>query len=96
MQDVFNLRKLLINEGFQLCEREARLHVGQPLQQVGKDTFGIGDIGQSVLAADSFFNHRDQMVSNFRRGRQHGRNLPLPGIALQNIGNSQKAFCICH
>lgn len=30
------------------------------------------------------------MVGNFRGGGKYGRYLPLPGIAFQNIGNTQK------
>ena len=96
MQHVFNLGKLLRDNGFQLCQREPRLRVGEALQQFSKNAFSVGDIGERVLAADGFFNHRNQMVGNFRRGRQDGCYLPLPGIALQNIGNPQKTFCICH
>jgi hypothetical protein len=36
VQDMFDLGKLLLDEGFQLCEREARLRVGQPCSSSAK------------------------------------------------------------
>ena len=96
MQDVFDLRKLLLDKHFQLSVRKARLGIGEALQKFGENAFGISDIGQRILPANGFFDHRNQMVSDLRRGRQYGRYLPLPGITLQNIGNTQKTFCICH
>ncbi|MBN0517261.1 hypothetical protein JTM39_37460, partial [Pseudomonas aeruginosa] len=62
----------------------------------GKNAFGVGNIGEGILAANGLFNHRYQVVSDLRRGRQDRRYLPLPGITLQNIGNPQKPFRICH
>ena len=96
MQHMFDLSKLLLNERLQLCEREAGLCLRQPLQQLSEDTLGVADVRKCILTTDGFFNHRHQMVRDFCRGREHGRNLPLPGVALQDIGNTQKTFCICH
>ncbi len=96
MQNMFDLSEFLFDNHFQPCKRESRLRAGKSCEQVRKNTFGIADIRQSILAADSFFNHRHQMVGNFRGGGKYGRYLPLPGIAFQNIGNTQKTFCICH
>ena len=96
VQDMLNLSKLLLNKGFQLGERESGLGVGKALKKFGKNAFSVGNIGEGILAANGLFNHRYQMVSDLRRGRQDGRYLPLPGITLQNIGNPQKPFRICH
>jgi hypothetical protein len=51
---MFNLRKLLLNKGFQLSERKARLGIGEALQKFGENAFGVGDIGQRILAANGF------------------------------------------
>ena len=96
MQNMFNLGKFLIDERFQLRQRKSRLGGGESRQKFGKNTFGIADIGQSILAANRFFNHRHQMVGYFGGSREDCSHLPLPGIALQNIGNPQKTFRICH
>ena len=96
VQDVFDLCEFLLNEGLQLSVREARQRLCQPLQQVSEDTLCVADVRECILATDGFFNHRHQMVRDFCRGREHGSNLPLPGIAFQDIGNTQKTFCICH
>ena len=96
VQDVFDLCEFLLNKSFQLRERKTRLCIGETLQKFGENAFGIGDIGQRILPANGFFDHGNQVISDLRRGRQYGRYLPLPGITLQNIGNAQKTFCICH
>ncbi len=96
VKNVFNLGKFKFNGAFQLRQRETRLGVGQPLKQIGEDTLGVADIRQCILTTDGFFNHRHQVVRDFGRGREHGGNLPLPGVAFQDIGNTQKTFCICH
>ncbi len=45
MQDMFYLGKFLIDESFQLRQREPRLGGGESRQKFGKNTFGIADIG---------------------------------------------------
>ena len=96
MKDVFNLGKFEFHGAFQLRQREARLGVCQPLKQFSEDTFGVADVRKCILATDGFFNHRHQVVRDFCRGREHGSNLPLPGVTFQDIGNTQKTLCICH
>ena len=76
VQDMLNLSKLLLNKGFQLGERESGLGVGKALKKFGKNAFSVGNIGEGILAANGLFNHRYQMVSDLRRGRQDGRYLP--------------------
>ncbi|VFS71165.1 Uncharacterised protein [Kluyvera cryocrescens] len=96
VQDMFNLGKFEVNGGFQFSVRETWLGVGEPGKQFSKDTFGVGNIGQRILPANGFFNHRHQMVGDFCRGREHGCYLPLPGVAFQDIGYAQKPFRVCH
>ncbi len=96
MQNVFNLGKFLLNKSLQLSMRKAGLGVRQALQQVSEDLLCVADVHQCILPPDGFFNHCHQMVGNFSRGREYRRHLPLPGIALQDVGNTQKSFCICH
>lgn len=45
MQDMFYLGKFLVDESFQLRQRESRLGGGESCQKFGKNTFGIADIG---------------------------------------------------
>jgi hypothetical protein len=47
VQDMFNLSKLLLDEGFQLCKRESGLRVGKALQQFSKNAFSVGNIGRA-------------------------------------------------
>ncbi len=96
MQNMFDLRELVLNLLFQPGKGETGLNLGQACKQVGKNMLCVADVGYGILAPDGLLNHRHQVVGNFGRGRQHGGNLPLPGIALQNLGNTQKTFCICH
>ena len=55
VQDVFDLRKLLLDKHFQLSVRKARLGIGEALQKFGENAFGISDIGQRILPANGFF-----------------------------------------
>ncbi len=79
MQHVFNLGKLLRDKGFQLCQREPRLRVGEALQQFSKMR-SASEILVSASRPPMVFNHCDQMVGNFRRGRQDGCYLPCPAL----------------
>ena len=96
MENMFDLGKFELNGRLQFRQRKTRLGGSKPLKKFSKDTFGVGDVGQRVLAANGFFNHRHQMVGDFCRGRKHGCYLPLPGVAFQDVGNTQKPFRICH
>jgi len=72
MQNVFDLRELLLNLLLQPGKGETGLNLGQACKQVGKNMLCVADVGYGILATDGLLNHRHQMVGNFGRGRQHG------------------------
>ena len=80
MKYLFDLSKLSVNHLLQTPRVKTRLGLLQTRQQIGKDSLSVADIWQYLLPCNGFLNHRDQMVGDFCRRRQHGRNLPLLGI----------------